>query len=75
MDDKTSPPEPGHPERPEPGGVPPSETPPGEDGLSGAGPYDEKYNPPKGWGPWPLIALMVVVALFAVFYLIGYLTR
>jgi hypothetical protein len=56
------------------GGVPPGETPPGEDSLSGAGPR-ETYNPVKGWGPGPLIALVVLVLLFAVFFLVGYLTR
>ncbi|MEU6083520.1 DUF6480 family protein [Streptomyces sp. NPDC047108] len=59
---------------PEPGGVPPQETPPAEGGLSGAGPR-ETYNPPKGWGAVPLILLMIVVVLFAVFYVVGWVTR
>ncbi|MGP3999440.1 DUF6480 family protein [Streptomyces sp. 8N706] len=68
-------PEPGS-ERPgvEPGGVPPGETPPGEGTLSGAGPR-ETYNPAKGWGKGPIIILMVVVVLFAVFFIVGYFTR
>ncbi|MGP3952456.1 DUF6480 family protein [Streptomyces sp. 7N604] len=70
-------PEPGTqpvPGTPEPGGVPPEETPQGEGGLSGAGPR-ETYNPAKGWGVWPLIVLMAVVVLFAVFFIVGYATR
>jgi hypothetical protein len=59
---------------PEPGGVPPGETPPAEDGLSGSGPQ-ETYNPTTGWAAGPLIALMIVVLLFSVFFLVGYLTR
>lgn len=58
-----------------PGGVPPEETPPPEDGLSGTGPRETKHNPTTGWGPLPLVLLTVVVVLFAVFYLVGYLTR
>ncbi|MEU8571465.1 DUF6480 family protein [Streptomyces pathocidini] len=71
---------PGTPERPtspgtpEPGGVPPEETPPAEGGLSGAGPR-ETYNPAKGWGAGPIIAVMAVVVLFAVFFVVGWLTR
>jgi len=80
MNDKYPEPEPRQagggpvPGTPEPGGVPPEETPPAEDGLSGAGPR-ETYNPAKGWGAGPLIVLMAVVVLFAVFFIVGYLTR
>jgi hypothetical protein len=63
------------PGEPEPGGVPPEETPPGEGGLSGTGPAETYHNPVKGWGAAPLIVLMVVVLLFAVFFIVGYLTR
>lgn len=52
----------------------PQETPPGEGELSGTGPR-ETYNPPKGWGAGPVIAVMFVAVLFAVFFLVGYLTR
>ncbi|MBB1245591.1 hypothetical protein GL263_18800 [Streptomyces durbertensis] len=50
------------------GGPPPGETPPGEGGLSGAGPR-ETHNPTKGWSVAPLTALLVVVALFVAFFL------
>ncbi|KAF4410788.1 MULTISPECIES: DUF6480 family protein [Streptomyces] len=50
------------------GGVPPGETPPGESSMSEAGPR-ETHNPTKGWAKGPLIAIWLVVALFAVFLL------
>ncbi|MER5970557.1 DUF6480 family protein [Streptomyces sp. NPDC002055] len=60
--------------RVEPGGVAPGETPPGEGNLSGTGPR-ETYNPTRGWGKGPIIVVMIVVVLFAVFYIVGYFTR
>lgn len=50
------------------GGVPPGETPPAEGSTPDAGP-DETHNPTKGWGRAPMIAIAVVVACFAVYFL------
>ncbi|WP_093607022.1 DUF6480 family protein [Streptomyces indicus] len=47
------------------GGVPPGETPPAEGSTPGAGPR-ETHNPPRGWAKAPLVAIMIVVALFVV---------
>ncbi|MEU4211753.1 DUF6480 family protein [Streptomyces sp. NPDC026206] len=47
------------------GGVPPGETPPGEDSTSGAGPQ-ETYNPTRGWAKGPVIAIGALVLLFCV---------
>jgi hypothetical protein len=52
------------------GGVPPGETPPAEDGLSGTGP-DESHNPHRGWRMGPLLVLAVIVAILVIFF-IGY---
>lgn len=49
------------------GGVRPGDTPPAEGSTSGAGPR-ETYNPTRGWGKGPLIAILVVVAFFAAFF-------
>ncbi|KNB54075.1 DUF6480 family protein [Streptomyces caatingaensis] len=46
------------------GGVPPGETPPGEDSTAGAGPR-ETYNPTRGWAKGPLLAIGVLVVVFA----------
>ncbi|MGK5628736.1 DUF6480 family protein [Streptomyces sp. URMC 123] len=61
-------PEPHDTPRVEPGPVPPSETPEGEDSTSGAGPR-ETYNPTKGWAKGPLFLILLVVALCAAFFL------
>ncbi|WP_330241759.1 DUF6480 family protein [Streptomyces sp. NBC_00525] len=64
-------PRPGDPAGLEPGRlVPPGETPPAEGGLSGTGPQDTTYNPPKGWAKGPLALLAVVVLLVAAFFLV-----
>ncbi|MEU2248709.1 DUF6480 family protein [Streptomyces sp. NPDC019224] len=56
---------------PQPGGqVPPGETPPDESGMSGAGPQDITYNPPKGWSKAPMALIAVVTALVAAFFLV-----
>ncbi|MEV5603556.1 DUF6480 family protein [Streptomyces sp. NPDC052299] len=52
------------------GGVPPEETPPVEGGLSGAGPQDITYNPPKGWAKAPMALIIVVTLLIAAFFLV-----
>ncbi len=48
--------------------MPPGETPPGEGGLSGAGPR-ETHNPTRGWAKGPLVLIALVVLLFAVGFL------
>lgn len=48
------------------GGVSPGDTPPGESSTSGAGPRQETS---KGWAMGPLIAILVVAALVAGFFL------
>ncbi|MEU7137082.1 DUF6480 family protein [Streptomyces sp. NPDC046261] len=49
------------------GGVPPGETPPGEDSTAGAGPR-ETYNPTRGWGKGPVIVIgFCVLAMFVLF--------
>lgn len=48
--------------------VPPTETPPGEDSMSGAGPR-ETYNPVRGWSAVPLALVIVITAMFVVFFL------
>lgn len=50
------------------GTVPPGETPPAEAGTAWAGPQ-ETYNPAKGWSVWPVVALGVLVAFFAAYFL------
>ncbi|MGW2477513.1 DUF6480 family protein [Streptomyces sp. NPDC001665] len=56
---------------PEPGrAVPPGETPPPESGLSGAGPEDITYNPPKGWAKAPMALIIGVTLLIAAFFLV-----
>ncbi|OEJ97583.1 DUF6480 family protein [Streptomyces thermolilacinus] len=47
--------------------TPPGETPPGEGGLSGAGPR-ETHNPPTGWAKAPLAMILVVVVLVAALF-------
>ncbi|MFI2780472.1 DUF6480 family protein [Streptomyces sp. ALB3] len=49
------------------GGVPVGSTPPAEGSMSEAGP---RHDPPRGWGKGPLIAILVVVALVAAFFLV-----
>jgi hypothetical protein len=46
-------------------GVPPTETPPAEDGIGGTGPR-EVYNPAKGWAAAPLVIIGLVVLLCVV---------
>ncbi|NBM18539.1 DUF6480 family protein [Streptomyces sp. GC420] len=55
------------PGRPEPAGVPPTETPPGEDSTAGAGPR-ETFNPPTGWAKGPMTVLALLVVLVAGFF-------
>ncbi|OKJ04552.1 hypothetical protein AMK18_05045 [Streptomyces sp. CB01249] len=52
------------------GGVPPGETPPPESGLSGAGPQDTTYNPPKGWAKAPMALIIGITLLMAAFFLV-----
>ncbi|WUT00596.1 DUF6480 family protein [Streptomyces sp. NBC_00708] len=52
------------------GGVPPGETPPPESGLSGTGPRDTTYNPPKGWAKAPMALIIGVTLLIAAFFLV-----
>ncbi|MEU5820143.1 DUF6480 family protein [Streptomyces sp. NPDC047803] len=52
------------------GGVPPGETPPPESGLSGTGPQDTVYNPPKGWAKAPMALIIGVTILVAAFFLV-----
>ncbi|MFI1968618.1 hypothetical protein BLA24_10050 [Streptomyces cinnamoneus] len=62
----TASPEPDTPRTPgQEGGVPPTETPPGEDSTAGAGPR-ETYNPTRGWAKGPVIAIGALVVVFAV---------
>lgn len=51
------------------GGVPPGETPPGEDSTAGAGPRDTQ-NPSRGWAKAPMVILTLVVACFVVYFLV-----
>jgi hypothetical protein len=51
--------------------VPPGETPPAEDGISGTLPRDTEYNPPRGWAKAPLAIILLLVLLFAAGF-IGY---
>ncbi|MEE1927026.1 DUF6480 family protein [Streptomyces sp. TRM 70351] len=46
------------------GGVPPGETPPAEDSMSGALPDEKDHNPTKGWSKGPLVVLALVVLVF-----------
>lgn len=72
MPASTPDPDPEHTTGLEPGGsVPPGETPPAEDSMSGTGP-DEAHNPTKGWAKAPLILIALVVVLFVAGY-IGYM--
>lgn len=53
----------------EPGGsVPPGETPPAEGSTPDAGPRDT-HNPPRGWGAAPLTVIVLVAAVFVVFFI------
>ncbi|WP_405939936.1 DUF6480 family protein [Streptomyces sp. NBC_00726] len=52
------------------GGVPPGETPPPESGLSGGGPRDITYNPPKGWAKAPMALIIGITLLIAAFFLV-----
>jgi hypothetical protein len=47
------------------GGVPPGETPPAEGGPSGIS-HPEPPELRKGWGPMPLVLILLLVALVAV---------
>ncbi|MFH8755843.1 DUF6480 family protein [Streptomyces atroolivaceus] len=49
------------------GGVPAGSTPPAEGSMSEGGP---RHEPPRGWGKGPLIAILVVAALVAAFFLV-----
>ncbi|MGK5499811.1 DUF6480 family protein [Streptomyces sp. URMC 125] len=48
--------------------VPPGETPPGESSTP-AGAPDQNANTPSGWGPAPMIVLLVLAVLIAGFFL------
>lgn len=49
------------------GGVPPGETPPGESGTTSAtGPRDK---PIRGWAKGPMLAIVLITAVFVVFFL------
>ncbi|MFP8906119.1 MULTISPECIES: DUF6480 family protein [Streptomyces] len=50
------------------GGVPPGETPPGESSTP-AGAPDQNANTPSGWGPVPLVLLLVMAVLVAGFFI------
>ena len=50
------------------GGVPPGETPPGEDSTAGAGPL-ETHNPTRGWAKGPLTIILILVVLIAAGFL------
>ncbi|MFE7836218.1 DUF6480 family protein [Streptomyces sp. NPDC057474] len=47
------------------GGVPPGETPPAEGGTSGIS-HPEVTALRKGWGPMPVVLIMVVAVLMAI---------
>ncbi|SDF18485.1 DUF6480 family protein [Streptomyces griseoaurantiacus] len=51
--------------------VPPGETPPAEDGISGTLPRDIRYNQSRGWAKAPLTLILLLVLLFAAGF-IGY---
>jgi hypothetical protein len=51
--------------------VPPGETPPAEDGISGTLPRDIRYNRSRGWAKAPLTLIVLLVLLFAAGF-IGY---
>jgi len=51
--------------------VPPGETPPAEDGISGTLPRDIRYNRSRGWAKVPLTLILLLVLLFAAGF-IGY---
>ncbi|WP_371573649.1 DUF6480 family protein [Streptomyces sp. NBC_01314] len=47
------------------GGMAPGETPPGEGGTSGIS-HPEPPELRKGWGPMPIVLIMIVAALIAI---------
>ncbi|MCZ2526393.1 DUF6480 family protein [Streptomyces sp. HB2AG] len=51
------------------GGVPPGETPPVEDSISGAIPRD-RVEIRKPWGRWPLVVVLVAGVLVAALLLV-----
>ncbi|KND41752.1 MULTISPECIES: DUF6480 family protein [Streptomyces] len=48
------------------GGVSPGETPPGEGGTYGISHPEPPEMRSKGWGPMPIVLIMVVAALMAI---------
>ncbi|SFD27965.1 DUF6480 family protein [Streptomyces aidingensis] len=46
----------------------PGETPPAEGSMSETGPY-EAHNPTRGWGPVPLLLIVLLAASFVAFFI------
>ncbi|WP_207957808.1 DUF6480 family protein [Streptomyces sp. YIM 98790] len=73
--DGATPAAPDRPATPEPppawdgaGNLRPGETPPAEGSMSETGPY-ESHNPTRGWGPVPLLLIVLLAASFVAFFI------